>query len=109
MSLYDLFMTRFNVEEEEEEVGDVELDTTAQRLHRWKLGTNHKNIAFANIFKYFQIFPNILANLNISTTISPHRQRKARMSKYLGVVPASGANAAIGASGSGANNGSNQL
>ena len=100
------------MEEEEEEVGDVELDTTAQRLHRWKVGTNHKNIAFANIFKYFQIFPNILANLNISTTISPHRQRKARMSKYLGVVPASGANGAngaIGASGSGASNGSNQL
>jgi len=38
---------RFNVEEEDEETGDVELDTTAQRLHR---------------------------------------QRKARMSKYLGIA-----------------------
>ena len=33
-----LSTTRFNVEEEEEEeTGEAEMDTTAQRLHRWEI------------------------------------------------------------------------
>ena len=34
-----LYATRFNVEEEEEEeeTGEAEMDTTAQRLHRWEI------------------------------------------------------------------------
>ena len=34
-----LSTTRFNVEEEEEEeeTGEAEMDTTAQRLHRWEM------------------------------------------------------------------------
>ena len=37
IDINNFFSTRFNVEEEDEETGDVELDTTAQRLHRWEL------------------------------------------------------------------------
>ena len=34
-----LYASRFNVEEEEEEeeTGEAEMDTTAQRLHRWEM------------------------------------------------------------------------